>query len=143
MVVAAVVERELPGLAGAFADEPAVVAAWLFGSVAAGRAAPWSDVDFAVLLNQDAPRGLDRLVLLDAIAQRLARILDLPESDVDVVALDEQGPVFQHTVLRTGRLVYERDPKVRIRFYCSVVRRYFDFKPTLDIFDRAKYGRRR
>ena len=142
-MVAMDVERESAALREAFAADPVVVAAWLFGSVASGRATPSSDVDFAVLLSADAPRGLDRLVLLDTIAERIAWVLNLSEQRIDVVALDGQGPVFQHTVLRTGRLVFESDARERIRFACSVVRRYLDFKPVLDIFDRVKYGRGR
>ena len=142
-MVATDVERLAQALGEAFASEPAVVAAWLFGSVACGHATPSSDVDFAVLLRTDAPRGLDRLLLLDAIAERIAHVLDVSERAIDVVALDEQGPVSQHTVLRTGRLVYERDPRARLLLSCSAVRRYLDFKPMLDIFDRAKYGKPR
>jgi hypothetical protein len=55
----------LPALPAVFRAEPTVLAAWIFDSVAAGRASPLSDVDFAVLLRPDNPRGLDRLVLLD------------------------------------------------------------------------------
>lgn len=131
--------RASPALREVFAAEPEVLAAWLFGSVARDRATPESDVDFAVLLRDHAPQGLERLALLDAIAERLARLLGTSERRIDVVAIDEQGPVFQHGVLASGHLVYERDPRQRLLFACSVTRRYLDFKPTLDIFDRAKY----
>ena len=130
-------------LAAAFAAEPAVLAGWLFGSVARGRAGVLSDVDFAVLLRGDAPRGMDRLVLLDRIAERAGRILGLPGEQVDVVALEDQPTTFQHSVLRTGKLLYERDPAARRLFAWQAILRYLDFKPTLDIYDRARYGTRR
>jgi uncharacterized protein len=128
----------LTKLAEVFRSEPAVVAAWLFGSVAQARATALSDVDFAVLLRPDAPEGLDRFVLLDRLARKLADVLGVNERGVDVTALNEQGVVFQHNVLRTGRLLYERDPRARMLFVWGVLQRYLDFQPTLAIFDRAR-----
>jgi predicted nucleotidyltransferase len=132
----------LPALVEVFRSEPAVVAAWLFGSVARGRATLFSDVDFAVLLAPHAPKGLDRFVLLDRLARKLADVLGVSEQAVDVAALNGQGIVFQYQVLRSGRLLYDADPKARALFVWSVLRRYLDFQPTLAIFDRAS-GRRR
>jgi predicted nucleotidyltransferase len=127
----------LPALAEAFQSEPAVLAAWLFGSVANGRATPFSDVDFAVLLASDTPKGLDRFVLLDRLARKLADVLGVSEQKVDVAALNGQGIVFQYQALRSGRLLYEADPKARALFVWSVLRRYLDFRPTLAIYDLA------
>jgi predicted nucleotidyltransferase len=133
---------DLAALAEVFQSEPAIVAAWLFGSVATGRATPFSDVDFAVLLAANAPEGLDRFVLLDRMARKLADVLGVSERAVDVAALNGQGVVFQYQVLRSGRLLYEADPRARALFVWSVLRRYLDFRPTLAIFDRAS-GRQR
>ena len=132
----------IPALAEVFQSEPAIAAAWLFGSVASGRATPFSDVDFAVLLGRGAPEGLDCFVLLDRLARKLADVLRISERDVDVAALNGQGVVFQYQVIRSGRLLYEADPKARALFVWSVLRRYLDFRPTLAIFDRAS-GRQR
>jgi uncharacterized protein len=131
-----------PALPQVFESEPAVVAAWLFGSVASGRATPFSDVDFAVLLTPDAPTGLDRFVLLDRLARKLADVLGGSERTVDVAVLNGQGVVFQYQVIRCGRLLYEADHKARVLFVWGVLRRYLDFRPTLEIFDRAS-GRQR
>ena len=30
---------------------------------------------------------------------------------------------------------------LRLAFFCSVTRRYHDFRPTLAVYDRARYGR--
>jgi predicted nucleotidyltransferase len=132
----------MSSLAEIFESEPHVVAAWLFGSVAKARATPFSDVDIAVLLDKDAPAELDRLVLLDRLARRLAEPFGISEHDVDVEPLNEQGIVFQYEVIRTGRLIYERDLRARRLFAWHAVMRYLDFRPTLEIFDRAS-GRKR
>ena len=125
-----------------FQSEPDVLAAWLFGSVAKGRATPLSDVAFAILLRNDAPAGLDRLVLLDRLARRLAKALGMSEREVDVEPLNDQAIVFQYDVIRTGQLIYERDPKACRLFAWRVVTRYLDFRPTLEIFDLASKRKR-
>jgi len=124
-------------LARVFQSEPEVLAAWIFGSVAQDRAHSFSDVDFAVLLSPDAPTRLDRFVLLDRLARKLGTVLGLSDQQVDVAALNDTGVVFQHQVLRTGKLIFERDRKACELFTWSVLRRYLDFRPTLDIFDWA------
>ncbi len=45
-------EQEIAHLTAFFATQPDVVAAYLFGSQAQGRATPRSDVDIAVLLTR-------------------------------------------------------------------------------------------
>lgn len=125
-------------LATVFRTEPAIVAAWLFGSVAAGRPTPFSDIDFAVLLRPDAPQGLDRFVLLDRLARRLAELLGVSEQKVDVATLDGPGCVFPYEVVRTGKLLYEADRKARELFVWRVYMRYLDFQPTLEIYDRTR-----
>jgi uncharacterized protein len=132
--------ERLARLAEVFRSEPAVVAAWLFGSVAQGRATALSDVDFAVLLGPDAPQDLDRFVLLDRLARALADVLGVNERAVDVACLNEQGVVFQHQVVRTGQQLYERDPRSRMLFVWKVLQEYLDFEPTLAIYDRARQG---
>jgi len=134
--------QRLAELSKVFRSESAVVAAWLFGSVAQGRATPLSDVDFAVLLRPNSPQGLDRFVLLDRLANALADLLGISDQSIDVIPLNDQGVLFQHSVLRTGRLVYETDPRARALFVSSVLRRYFDFRPTVAIFDVASRRQR-
>jgi hypothetical protein len=59
-----------------------------------------------------------------------------PSGKVDVIALESQGPIFQHRVLAEGRLVYERDRERRIDFEPDAHVRYFDWKPTYEIARR-------
>lgn len=135
------IESERGHIAAVFAGEPDVVAAYLFGSVSEDRATPFSDVDFAVLLRPGAAAGLELFALLDRLACSLADVLGLSDQAVDVVPLNGAGLVFQHAVLRRGRVVYDGDPKARQLFEWRVVCRFFDYKPTLDIYDRARRKR--
>jgi predicted nucleotidyltransferase len=139
-MVSGLTSESVVSIADVFRAEPAVLAAWLYGSVAGGHANRFSDVDFAVLLRADSPQGLDRFVLLDRITRALADVLAVSERDVDVTALNEQGLVFQYEVLRSGRLIYEADRTARELFAWDVVCRFLDFQPTLAIHDRARFG---
>ena len=107
-----------------------VHAAYVFGSVASGRARPDSDVDVAVLLADRRGRRLDRL------SYRLALIADLGSalrrSNVDVVILNDATPLLAHRVLSQGRLVFERSASARVRFQVDVARRYQDVRPLLE-----------
>jgi hypothetical protein len=51
------------------------------------------------------------------------------------VAIEAQGPVFQHRVLSEGRLVHDAEPSRRVDFESDAYVRYFDFAP---IHERAK-----
>jgi predicted nucleotidyltransferase len=112
----------------ALQDKDDLVAVYLFGSVAAGRAHTLSDVDVAVLFR-------------DGIAEEstFGRVLEIGtalESAlsglVDVVALNQAGPALCFQVLRNGRLVIERDRDARSLFVMRALGRYYDARPYLD-----------
>jgi predicted nucleotidyltransferase len=106
-----------------------VRAAWVFGSVAEGRATATSDLDVAVLLaTGPAPEDRDALALLSVRLEKFS-----PSGRVDIVILGEQGPVFRHRVLRTGVLVLDRDPSLRKAFEADTIVDYLDWKPTHDL----------
>lgn len=87
------------------AADPRVRAAFVFGSVARGRATERSDVDLAVV-------GDDIDVL--ALGAELAAVL---QQEVDVVELGLESPIpLLRTVLREGRLVYEQRPGMAATF---------------------------
>ena len=131
--------EQIAAVAGVFRSEPTVLVAWFFGSAARGRSTPFSDLDFAVLLKADARQGLDRFALLDRLARGVASVLGVSEDKVDVAAVNEQGVVFQYQVIRTGQLMCEASPKIRELFVWDVLQRYLDFRPTLAIYDRARF----
>ncbi len=93
-------------IARALADEPAVLDAYVFGSVARGEARPGSDVDVAVFLDPSAsapvPWGWAA-----SVNTRLVQALG--RNDVDVAILNRATPLLYHRVLRDGILVLSRD----------------------------------
>ena len=112
---------------------PQLVAAWLFGSVARGRARETSDVDVAILTGRPRPSTLDDLPL--DLEASLADTLGRP---VQVVVLDHAPSDLVHRVLRDGVLVVDRSPAERIRFEVAARNRYFDMAPIVREYRRAR-----
>lgn len=110
-------------------DYPYIASAYLFGSTASGKAGPMSDVDIAILLKEDAPKGRELLHELDYLSFRIAEALQVKE--VDVIELNGKGLIFVHNVLKTGRLIYDADPPFRVKFVAKIISDYCDFEPTL------------
>ncbi len=117
-----------------------VTAAYLFGSASSGRAGPMSDLDIAILLSDDAPRGKELIHDEDYLAYQLEKLLGAGE--VDLIDLNRQSLTFRHTVLRTGSLIYDADPPARVRFEAQVISAFCDFEPTLRfIEENSRRGR--
>jgi uncharacterized protein len=115
------------------ATQPDIVAAYLFGSLASGRARADSDIDLAVWLPGDPDaraRYRRKLQLMEAV-ERFA------DREVDVVILNNASPTLQFQVLRHGRRIYEGDRAARIDFEVYAGKVYADVKPMRDMFNRA------
>jgi predicted nucleotidyltransferase len=110
--------------------------AWLFGSVARGEAGPLSDVDVAVLLNAKVPPEA-RMDIAAALVEKLESRCDR----VDLVLLDEVSPALQHSVIREGLLLVERDADRRVTFEVRAIQEYLDFQYLSAIYDRELIAR--
>jgi predicted nucleotidyltransferase len=104
-----------------FAADANVLAVYLFGSQAKGKAKAGSDIDLAILL-QEKPAFDYRLEAMSKLAPLLQR-------DVDVVVLDQCGLIMQHQVLKYGILLFERDRRKRKAFEILSRKMYLDFLP--------------
>lgn len=111
---------------GAALDVDGVVSAFVFGSVATGRATPLSDVDIGVWLDPD----LSPSQRLDAQLRLMADAATaLHTDDVDVVVLNDAPPLLQHRAMRARLPLAERQPKARVRLEADAQLRYLDTKP--------------
>jgi predicted nucleotidyltransferase len=120
-----------------FADDPRGAAAvYLFGSVARGTARRDSDVDVAVLLEEDPPRTLAGLRF--DLQGELEELLGLP---VELVVLNHRSADFIHHVLSDGLLVLDHDPESRIAFEVRARNEYFDLLPFLRRYRRMEPAR--
>jgi predicted nucleotidyltransferase len=115
-----------------FRAYPFVVAAYQFGSTARGQESPLSDLDMAILVDDKrTPSALDLLRIELMLAYELQKHLGV--SEIDLITLNSQRLLLQYGILRTGRLIYEADPKYRVRFTQKVIQAYLDFQPTLEL----------
>jgi hypothetical protein len=73
--------------------------------------------------------------------QILADLVRLGMDNVDLVILDLQDLVLTYEAIRYNRIVYKKPDFDRGAMYSYVVRRYLDFRPTLDR-QREAYKRR-
>jgi predicted nucleotidyltransferase len=125
---------ERSGLVAFLGTQPDVIAAYLFGSLAQGRATSSSDVDIAVLLSPADPESVWERQL-----QLMGEIERFVHGQVEVVILDTAPPILQDQVLRYGRLLYERDRRARVTFEVQAGKSYADLKPMTRFFARALF----
>ena len=101
--------------------------AYIFGSIARGTESALSDIDIAILIddqqiNEDKFRyGYKAEILAD-----LMKILKT--NDVDLVILNEANTLLRHQVLYHGKLIYSKNEKKRIEFQTNTIDKYIDFK---------------
>ncbi len=120
-------------LASILAPHP-VMLAYLFGSAATGQTTPFSDVDIALVLSEDAAIP-SRLHFELMIEDELAARCDLSQADVRII--NEAPLELRGEVVTQGRLLYARDEEKRIEFETRTRREYFDFQPVAEFFRQA------
>ena len=114
-------------LAEYFQRQAEIEVAYIFGSVARGTESALSDIDIAILIddqqiNEDEFRyGYKAEILAD-----LMKILKT--NDVDLVILNEANTLLRHRVLYHGKLIYSKNEKKRIAFQTTTIDKYVDLK---------------
>jgi predicted nucleotidyltransferase len=103
----------------AVAAQDEIRAAWVFGSVGRGEAREGSDLDLAVWT--DGSMAFDAKRKLRAELARRLRPRQL-----DLVFLEDGGPVLAYEAIRDGRRLYARDDEIADRFEHRVTMRYLD-----------------
>lgn len=97
---------------------PDVRLAYVFGSVAAGRARRDSDLDVAVLFAEPPVPAT-----LDLLAEELEAAAGGP---IDLVNLGTAPPLLMHEIIRVGRCIVSRDAAERAEFEARSTLRYLD-----------------
>ncbi|TYO96538.1 type VII toxin-antitoxin system MntA family adenylyltransferase antitoxin [Desulfallas thermosapovorans] len=100
----------------------------VFGSAAADKMLPTSDVDIAFLAEKKFS-GYRLFMIGRQLADKLGR-------DVDLVDLQSASTVFQARVITTGKIIYCTDETKRMLFYMLTLKKYArlneERRPVLD-----------
>ena len=100
---------------------PKVLFAYLFGGLAKGKIQPLSDADIAVYL-------ADSLSLPDVKLDILGKLIDILQTDeIDLVVLNTAELPLIMNVLKSKKVIVDRDPFERHIFESLTMRKFFDF----------------
>ena len=94
--------RELEVAAAPLAEDPRVLAIYGFGSRARGEAGPGSDLDLAVLMDEDVD-------LMDELRLRADLVEQIRRDDIDLVILNHAPPLLRYEVISAGQRLFSRD----------------------------------
>ena len=123
----------LPDLLEAVKRDPDIIALLAFGSLATGKLSPLSDLDFAILL----PFDLDSLKRFEKHLELINTFIDtFNTEEIDLILLNEAPPRYAHQILAQGKILFCRDRAALADFIESTRKRYLDFRPYMEQFDR-------
>lgn len=130
MATSTVSKEEIVRLIAQFAaEQPGVLAAYLFGSAAQDRLAAESDVDVGLLFetSPDALRLLDLQSDLTTVLKR----------QCDLISLNQASPILAMQVLKHGELIFERSERAVREFQVRTLFAYFDLKQVRKPIEKA------
>jgi len=114
-------------LQGYFRNRGEIEVAYIFGSVALNESNSLSDIDLAVILNEEKINA--GLYPYGHKAHLLSDLMQLLKTNrVDLVILNDAPPLLKHRVLYFGKLICANDEARRIRFQVDTINEYNDFK---------------
>ena len=125
--------KVLPEAINYLKNNPQVLFAYLFGSLAMGKPKPLSDVDIAVYLKQNrdaAEKKLDILGNLMAILQT---------DEIDLVVLNTAELPLVMNILKTKKIIVDKAPHERHIFESLIMRKSFDFSVKESSLLRRRY----
>ena len=125
MIAGVDVPRRLRDAAPGSLEGTPVIFAYLFGSVAAGRAGPTSDVDVAVYADPELPADRYLDISLE-LAERLAEASGI--GDVEVLVLNSAPLSIRGRVVQERVVLYSRDEETRVEYESRTLREFFDFQ---------------
>jgi predicted nucleotidyltransferase len=129
-----------------FKNRDEVSALYLFGSIGRGRETKESDIDIAILIDESRLKRKSYDILKKEYFSASPRFTLRP---VDIVILNTASPHLKHHILKTGKMLFDRNRRLRVLFTARAIVEYLDYKPIEDIclgavanrFRRATVGR--
>ena len=110
-----------------------ILCVYLFGSTASGKENKFSDVDIAVLFDDNVGQeeyGQRMLSMMDDLSMEL-------DKNVDIVVLNRANSFLRFKIIKSGIRVYERPDRGSRLFEARSVVEYFDFLPIREMLEKA------
>lgn len=101
-------------------EQSGIIGAYLFGSQVTGEKSNKSDIDIALLLDEENKKSFPYLDFKVKLERKL-------NNNVDLIILNNAGEVLKYQVRRFGKLIYETDSLVRKKWELSSRKFYQDF----------------
>lgn len=101
-------------------QHPDIIAMYLFGSHAKGKARQSSDIDLAILLAEPRRTTFDLLSFIVEAESRAG-------CRVDIVVLNTASELIKYQVRKHGKLFLDRDPVIRKAFEIKSRKSFEDF----------------
>ncbi len=117
-----------------FKGRDEVSALYIFGSAARGKETAESDIDIAVLIN-DRKKGRKTYESLKKAYYSASPKFSL--RPIDIVVLNTAPPFLKHRIIKTGKVLFDRNRRLRVRFTTQAIIEYLDFKPIEEFFAKA------
>lgn len=114
-------ESSIPQVTDYLKSNSHIMFAYLFGSIAKGKRQPLSDVDIAVYLKQGAN-------VVECKLEILGKLIDILQTDeIDLVVLNAANLPLVINVLKSKKIIVDKEPYIRHIFESLAMRKYFDF----------------
>lgn len=131
-------ENDIRRIVDYFKRKAEISALYVFGSAAHGKETAESDIDIAVLIDDRKKGGKTYASLANTYYAASPKFSSRP---VDIVILNTASPFLKHRIIKTGKVLFDRNRKLRVRFTAQAVIEYLDYKPIEDICLKAVAGR--
>ena len=126
-------EQIISSLREFFNSEQDVELAYLFGSVAEGKATATSDIDIGVYLSESLTKT-QRFQRRVELISRLTTFLK--SNNVDLLVINDSSPVLRFEIIRPNVLIFCRDADLKTDVEQYIMSRYLDRKYHEDLMNR-------
>jgi predicted nucleotidyltransferase len=125
------VQQQLLEFIEAVISGSAIIAVYIFGSTLTVHSKTESDIDIAVLLDEEAYKA-DPVAAMAPAYLAVTRAGMALEKKTDVSILNSASLEMAYEVVASGRCILETDSEKRLNYEIAIRGMYFDFKPFLD-----------
>lgn len=114
-----------------------ILLVYLHGSLLEGYEREDSDVDLAVIIDEDKERDMIR----QQIKYNEFFELHFKKREVDLKIVNSAPLAFKYSVIQKGKIIYSRSEKFRVDFEVEITKKYLDFKYYYDQYNEAFINR--